>query len=373
VNRDTSTPDPRQAELDAARLLLDRMGITAADLLTTPRQRPPLPTFGDYIPQIRDAVSTGTSRVYGSYWNRILDRWGTLRLGEITPTDIKRLVEHTKIHVVARRNARGGRSAREHSSPRCVVSTDTPRTTGSSTRPRTRPARWPNRADYPAPVGPCPTSGWRKSTERQRPPATIPLSTPCCSRLHIETACRRGGALALRPQDLDPQLTARYRSRSPAGHAAPSARRACAATYTMNTWEAWGLADVPLSPSGVVLTLDPATAGRARCRDRTGPSRPPRGSRATGRRSRSGAEQGGAEQDARDQRTDHRWLLQLPGHRAQQAGEHDDQGDVGRQEGGPARADQSTRSPGATARSRRCIGVGRSTAGRSPASVNQCR
>ncbi|WP_255413948.1 hypothetical protein [Pseudonocardia sp. MH-G8] len=35
----------RRAELDAARLLLDRMGITPADLLPTPRPRATVPTF----------------------------------------------------------------------------------------------------------------------------------------------------------------------------------------------------------------------------------------------------------------------------------------------------------------------------------------
>ncbi|MBC8091897.1 MAG: hypothetical protein H7Y15_08160 [Pseudonocardia sp.] len=106
------SPDLRQAELDAARLLLDRMGITAADLLTTPRQRPPIPTFAEYIPQVSAAVAAGTNRVYGSCWKRIRDRWADRRLDEVTSTDIKQLVEHTKTHTVARRNARGGRSGR---------------------------------------------------------------------------------------------------------------------------------------------------------------------------------------------------------------------------------------------------------------------
>jgi len=48
------------------------------------------------------------------------------------------------------------------------------------------------------------------------------------------------------------QLTARYQVRL-AGWARGTKWATCAATYTMNTWEAWGLADVPLSPSGVVL------------------------------------------------------------------------------------------------------------------------
>ncbi len=43
----TTTGNGRQAELDAARLLLDRMGISAADLLATSRPRAAVPTFAD--------------------------------------------------------------------------------------------------------------------------------------------------------------------------------------------------------------------------------------------------------------------------------------------------------------------------------------
>lgn len=95
----THQPDPaaaRQAELDAARLLLDRMVISPADLLATPGDKPPTPTFAEYIPQVRDAVGVGTRRVYGSYWNRILDRWGERRLDEISASDIRQFVEHTR-------------------------------------------------------------------------------------------------------------------------------------------------------------------------------------------------------------------------------------------------------------------------------------
>jgi len=59
-------------------------------------------------------VSAGTRRAYGSYWNRILDQWGDRRLDEPTPSEIRQLMAYVKTHVVARRNARGGRSAQEH-------------------------------------------------------------------------------------------------------------------------------------------------------------------------------------------------------------------------------------------------------------------
>ena len=55
-----------------------------------------------------------TRRAYGSYWNRVVERWGTRHLDEPTPSEIRQLMTYIKTHVVARRNARGGRSAEEH-------------------------------------------------------------------------------------------------------------------------------------------------------------------------------------------------------------------------------------------------------------------
>jgi hypothetical protein len=64
----------------------------------------------------------GTRRVYGSYWNRIVEAWGDRRLDEPTPSDVQRLVVHVRTHIVARRNARGGRSAAEYTiaTLRCI-------------------------------------------------------------------------------------------------------------------------------------------------------------------------------------------------------------------------------------------------------------
>jgi integrase len=197
-------PDTRRAELDAARLLLDRMGITAADLLSTPEPRTAVPTFAEYVPRVRAAVADGTRRVYGSYWSRVLDRWPDRRLDEITPTDIKQLVEHTKTHTVARRNTRGGRSAAEHiiAALRCLYRhaeddglidvADNP------ARKVSKPRRLPStRRAVPD----------ERLAEIHQAAATTgddPALDTLLLRLHIETACRRGGALALRPQDLDP-------------------------------------------------------------------------------------------------------------------------------------------------------------------------
>jgi integrase/recombinase XerC len=70
----TTTSNGRQAELDAARLLLDRMGISPADLLATSRPRAAVPTFAQYVPRVREAVGEGTRRVYGSYSTSVVAR-----------------------------------------------------------------------------------------------------------------------------------------------------------------------------------------------------------------------------------------------------------------------------------------------------------
>ena len=95
-------------------MLLERMGLSPADLTAVPQARKPVPTFAEYVPVVSAAVSAGTRRAYGSYWNRITEQWGGRRLDEITPSEIRQLMAWVKTHVVARRNARGGRSAQEH-------------------------------------------------------------------------------------------------------------------------------------------------------------------------------------------------------------------------------------------------------------------
>jgi hypothetical protein len=48
----TEPAPPSRAELDAALLLLDRMGIAPAHLITTAANRPPAPTFAEYVPVV---------------------------------------------------------------------------------------------------------------------------------------------------------------------------------------------------------------------------------------------------------------------------------------------------------------------------------
>jgi len=70
----SNDPDPahRLEEIKAARMLLDKMGINPADLIRAPADSLAAPTFAEYIPRVSGAVSGGTRRVYGSYWNRVI-------------------------------------------------------------------------------------------------------------------------------------------------------------------------------------------------------------------------------------------------------------------------------------------------------------
>ena len=59
-----NVPSPGAAELDAARLLLARLGVSPADLLSLADTRTPAPTFAEYIPVVSAAVGDGSRRVY---------------------------------------------------------------------------------------------------------------------------------------------------------------------------------------------------------------------------------------------------------------------------------------------------------------------
>src|SRR5260370_22616388 len=115
-------PAPRPDEIKAARMLLDKMGINPADLIHAPADPRGVPTFAEYIPRVSGVVSSGTRRVYGSYWNRVVQAWGSTPITDVTASDIGQLAEHVKATVVTRRNARGGRGAAEHLLPalRCL-------------------------------------------------------------------------------------------------------------------------------------------------------------------------------------------------------------------------------------------------------------
>ena len=184
----TSPAASQQAAVDAALLILERMGLSPDDLTAAPRRRPSVPTFADYVQVVSAAVTGGTRKAYGSYWNRVTEQWGTRRLDEPTPSEIRQLVAYVRSHVVPRRNARAGRGAAEN----LIGEKDNPaRKVGKPRRlPSTRRAVTDDRL---AEICQAAADG-----------GDDPELDTLLLRLHTETACRRGGALALRPDDLDP-------------------------------------------------------------------------------------------------------------------------------------------------------------------------
>jgi integrase/recombinase XerC len=191
-------------EVEAARLLLARLGVSPADLLGPAASQREVPTFAAYVPVVSEGVGAGTRRVYGSYWNRIVEQWGERRLDEPSPSDVQRLVEHVRTHVVARRNARGGRSAAEHTiaALRCVYRhAIADGLIGEADNPAAKVAK-PRR--LPSTRRAVPDTRLAEINHVAATTGNDPALDALLLRLHTETACRRGGALTLRPADLDP-------------------------------------------------------------------------------------------------------------------------------------------------------------------------
>jgi hypothetical protein len=69
----TAALQDSRPEVAAALLVLERMGLTPADLLASPGSRTAVPTFAEYVPVVSAAMSAGARRAYGSYWNRIVE------------------------------------------------------------------------------------------------------------------------------------------------------------------------------------------------------------------------------------------------------------------------------------------------------------
>lgn len=125
-------------------------------------------------------------------------------MDEPTPSDIERLAEHVRTHVIARRNARGGRSAAEHliAALRCLynhaVADGHLAEADNPARKVAKPRRLPSTRRA------VPDDRLAEINRIAASTGDDPALDSLLLRLHTETACRRGGALALRPADLDP-------------------------------------------------------------------------------------------------------------------------------------------------------------------------
>ena len=151
------------------------------------------------------AVTDGTRRAYGSYWNRVVEQWGARRLDEPTPSEIRQLDGATSRPTwCPAATPAAGAARHEHlvAALRCLYQRaeddgliderDNP------ARKVAKPRRLPSTRRAVADT---------RLAEINQVAATTgddPELDTLILRLHTETACRRGGALALRPADLDP-------------------------------------------------------------------------------------------------------------------------------------------------------------------------
>lgn len=203
-NRNDTNGVARISELDAAQLLLAKLGLTPADLVDAPtEQHRDVPTFAEYVPRLTGAVDAGTRRTYLTYWNMVVEAWGPRPLTDVTALEISQLAEHAKTTAVARRNTRGGRSAAEHtiSALRCLYNyAVADEILGETMNPAKRVAK-PRR--LPSTRRALPAKRLDEINQTAATTGNDPALDTLLIRIHVETACRRGGALALTPADLD--------------------------------------------------------------------------------------------------------------------------------------------------------------------------
>ncbi|WP_435592769.1 hypothetical protein [Nocardia sp. bgisy118] len=192
-----------KADIAAAAAILERLNVTTDDLMATASvPTVVVPTFAEYAPRVYAAMPpTRTRDNYRSYWNKIATLWPDRRLDEPTTSELAGLVNQIRQQRAIRRSDRGGKGVARAAvdALRCLYRHAVrDQLIDAASNPtteldRSAPPR-PNRRALPTTLL---TEIYRVAAEGPDPELHHVLI-----RLHIETACRRGGALALRPQDL---------------------------------------------------------------------------------------------------------------------------------------------------------------------------
>lgn len=196
-------PNPAVATSDtiaAARLLLTQMGLSPADLVAPTAA---VPTFAEIIPAVRATLEAGTRGTYGTHLNHLEQQWGDRRLDHVTKPELDAMAHTIRSTARTNRASRGGISAVEHfiSTVRCIYRYAEDR---GWIRPSDNPARqltFPTRRKSHRYA--IPSDQLAEICQVAATTGNDPDLDSLLLRLHLETACRRSGALALRPHDLD--------------------------------------------------------------------------------------------------------------------------------------------------------------------------
>ena len=190
-------------ELAAARLMLEKLGVDPADLLGAPAEPVYIPTFAEFLPRVRRATSAGSLKAYGPYWNRLEEKWPHRRITEPTHIELMEFAEELKANRVQRRNGRHGDGVVENfvGAVRKLYRMARDEQLLSEHQDPSRNLKKPDRPQSLR--RPLEHNRLQQLGEVAGSTGDDPELDQIIIRLHQETACRRGGALALRPMDLD--------------------------------------------------------------------------------------------------------------------------------------------------------------------------
>jgi site-specific recombinase XerD len=192
-----------RARIAIARDLLTQLGVSLADLHDAETPASSVPTLADYLPSVVAAAGPGANRTYSSYWNKMATAWGTRPLDQITASDIEAMQHQMATTARSRRNSRHGRHAGEHviAAARAIYTraiADGHIAANASPAHRVAKLR-----RLPSTRRALTTHEFDQINLTARTSGNDVILDALLLRLHTETACRRGGALALRRTDLD--------------------------------------------------------------------------------------------------------------------------------------------------------------------------
>lgn len=207
------TANPSAEMVAAAKTLIATMGLSQADLAEAATALA-TPTIAEYVPKALDSASASSAGTWRVYLNMLAREWPDRRLDEPTPTEFVNLSIKIQERSILGRAYRGGHGARATFIDavrflyRCAVADKVlPASASPLANLKKPPKRKTLRRALTA----------RQLAEINEVVATAgrdPAVDCLVIRLHTETACRRGGAIALRPCDLEPsQLTIRLREK----------------------------------------------------------------------------------------------------------------------------------------------------------------
>jgi integrase/recombinase XerC len=188
----------------AARALLDQaeaMGLELADLVAV-GEAPAAPTVAVYVDAVATTFTPGTARTYLPYLRLAAELHGGRRLGDLTVTDLQRVVDEAATRARRRRPDSAGRSSREttvaalralfaravadgHVTTNPAVGLTKPRRTRSRRRALT-------------------DDELTEFIDAVRTTSRDPDLDLLLVRFHLESGARRQGALNLQFGDLDP-------------------------------------------------------------------------------------------------------------------------------------------------------------------------